>query len=56
LTSHFKRLIKGARGLVQIFTELDTYRRWGVAPRPENLAAKGSEHQYKKKTDDFEAL
>jgi hypothetical protein len=41
---------------VQIATELDTYRRWGVAPRPENFAAKGSERQYKKKTDDFEAF
>jgi hypothetical protein len=41
---------------VQIFTELDTYRRWGVAPRPENFAAKGSGRQYKKKIDDFEAF
>jgi hypothetical protein len=49
-------LFKRARGLVQSFTELDTYRRWGVAPRPENFAAKGSARQYKKKADDFEAL
>jgi hypothetical protein len=41
---------------MQIFTELDIYRRWGVAPRPENFAAKGSRRQYRKKTDDFEAL
>jgi len=41
---------------VQIFTELDTYRRWGVAPRPENVAAKGSGRHYKKKAEDFEAF
>jgi hypothetical protein len=49
-------MIKGARGLVHSLTGLDTYRRWGIAPRPENFAAKGSARKYKKKTAAFEVL
>jgi len=29
---------------------MDTYRRWGITPRPENFAASGSARQYKKET------
>jgi hypothetical protein len=42
------RLI-GARGLVLFPLETRTYRRWGIAPRPENFAANGGARQYRKK-------
>jgi hypothetical protein len=41
--------LKGARGLVLFQLETGTYRRWGIAPRPENFAANDDESQYRKK-------
>jgi hypothetical protein len=41
---------KGARGLVHSLPGLGTYRRWGIAPRPENFAANGSARQYRKES------
>ena len=44
---------KGARGLVHPSSGMDTYRRWGIAPRPENFAASGSARQYRKETGEL---
>ena len=30
-----------------------SYRRWGIAPRPENFAASGSARQYRKETGEL---